>query len=85
MYERVDDLSKTLPRPALGERRLNDVIDQHVLNAHRMRAEAIRRHAIAASRLFWSMGRSVRRLGAVLVRGWISGKEAPLVANASNQ
>ncbi len=62
MYERLENLSKTLPRPALGEKPFNDVVDQHVRNARRLRAEALKCHAIAAGNLIRALGRPVRRL-----------------------
>jgi hypothetical protein len=66
MYERLERLSETLPRPTLGEQRLNDVVDQHVRNAHRLRAEAFKCHAIAVGKLIRALGQPLGRLRAAI-------------------
>ena len=76
MYERVERLSKTLPRPSLDEKRLNDVVDQHVRHAHRLRAEVVKSHAIAVGNLIRGLGSACKAptsSGCRLVLEWVEG------------
>lgn len=76
MYKRVEDLAKTLPKPALDVDPFDDVMDQHIRNAHRLRAEAFKCHAIAAGNVIWALVSPIRRLEAIIVGWFRSGQGA---------
>ncbi len=76
MDERLQHVSEIRPRPAWGENPLNDFVDQHVREAHRLRAEVVRNHAVAVGSFIRSLSWPIRRLKASVVAWFQYGLKA---------
>ena len=70
MYEQRERFSETGPKPALDGRPLSEVVDYHICNAHRLRAEALKGHVIAIGQIFSRSARRLQTSAASWFRTW---------------
>jgi hypothetical protein len=61
MDKRLEHISVTLPKAALGKQDFYDLVDQHVSNARSLRAEAFRHQLIALGNVIRFLGRQTQR------------------------